>query len=176
MEHLTREQLLAVLAEARRESERDWLMILVGYWHGLRIAEVCALTPQNFNSGYLTVRRLKGSLKTVQPLVMHSDPLLDERAAIEAWTSKFSVRQRIFGIGRSMLGKLFERYCRQAGIPRHHRHFHVLKHSIAMHSIKDAGIESVRQYLGHKSISSTGQYLRVDDATASAAVQAALVR
>jgi len=117
---------------------------------------------------------LKGSLKTTQPLVSHSNPLLDEKPAIEAWLTQFSARQRIFGIQRSMLGKLFERYARQAGVPRHHRHFHVLKHSIAMHSIRNAGIEGVRQYLGHKSISSTGVYLKIDDAQASAAVQAAL--
>ena len=174
MEHLTKEQLLAVLAEAKKESTRDWLAILLGYTHGLRIAEVCALTPQNFANRFITVRRLKGSLKTTQPLVSHSNPLLDEKPAIEAWLTQFSARQRIFGIQRSMLGKLFERYARQAGVPRHHRHFHVLKHSIAMHSIRNAGIEGVRQYLGHKSISSTGVYLKIDDAQASAAVQAAL--
>jgi len=174
MEHLTKEQLLAVLAEAKKESTRDWLAILLGYTHGLRIAEVCALTPQNFANRFITVRRLKGSLKTTQPLVSRSNPLLDEKPAIEAWLTQFSARQRIFGIQRSMLGKLFERYARQAGVPRHHRHFHVLKHSIAMHSIRNAGIEGVRQYLGHKSISSTGVYLKIDDAQASAAVQAAL--
>jgi integrase len=175
MEHLTREQLIAVLSEAKKESTRDWLAILIGYMHGLRIAEVCALTPQNFTSaGFITVRRLKGSLKTTQPLVTHENELLNEQPAIAAWLTQFTTRQRIFGIQRSMLGKLFERYARLAGVPRHLRHFHVLKHSIAMHSIKKAGIEGVRQYLGHKSISSTGIYLKVDDAQASAAVQAAL--
>ena len=53
------------------------------------------------------------------------------------------------------------------------RHFHVLKHSCAMSGIPK-GIEHVRVYLGYKSISSTGIYLKVDDATASAAIQAAL--
>jgi integrase len=174
VEHLTKEQLLAVLAEAKKESTRDWLAILLGYTHGLRIAEVCALTPQNFANGYITVRRLKGSLKTTQPLVTHTNELLNERPAIETWLKQFTTRQRIFGIQRSMLGKLFERYARLAGVPKHHRHFHVLKHSIAMHAIREAGIEGVRQYLGHKSISSTGVYLKVDDAQASAAVQGAL--
>jgi hypothetical protein len=40
-----------------------------------------------------------------------------------------------------------------------------------MQTIKTAGIENVRQYLGHKSIASTGSYLRVNDEQASAAVQ-----
>jgi len=173
MEHLTKDQVLAVLAEAKKVSTRDWLPILLGYTHGLRIAEVCALTPQNFANGYVTVKRLKGSLKTTQPLVSHANPLLNERPATEEWIRGYGVRQRIFGIQRSMLGKLFERYARLAWIPKHHRHFHVLKHSIAMHGIH-TGIEHVRQYLGHKSISSTGIYLQVDDAQASQAVQSAL--
>jgi hypothetical protein len=39
-----------------------------------------------------------------------------------------------------------------------------------MQSIKTAGIENVRQHLGHSSISSTGEYLKVSDNDASAAV------
>jgi integrase len=34
-----------------------------------------------------------------------------------------------------------------------------------------AGIQVAQQHLGHKSLSSTGAYLRITDATASAAVQ-----
>jgi integrase len=174
MEHLTQEQLLDVLQIAKRFSDRDWLAILLGYNHGLRIQEVCSLTPSNFASGYLTVQRLKGSLKTTQPLIESSNPLLNERSAVEAWCGRFGARQRIFTIQRSMLGKLFEKYARLAGVPQHHRHFSVLKHSLAMHTIQQSGIENVRQYLGHKVISSTGQYLRVDDAQASAVIQRVL--
>jgi integrase len=55
-----------------------------------------------------------------------------------------------------------------AGLPKHKCHPHSLKHSCAMLAIKKIGIESVRQYLGHKSLSSTGAYLRVSDGEASA--------
>ena len=43
-----------------------------------------------------------------------------------------------------------------------------------MQTIKKAGIEMVRQRLGHKSISSTGEYLKVTDEDASAAIADAL--
>jgi site-specific recombinase XerD len=43
-----------------------------------------------------------------------------------------------------------------------------------MQTIQAAGIENVRQYLGHKSISSTGAYLKVSDSEAAAAVGLAL--
>jgi integrase len=39
-----------------------------------------------------------------------------------------------------------------------------------MMTIHDAGIENVRQWLGHKSIASTGAYLRVTDEAASRAI------
>ena len=54
-------------------------------------------------------------------------------------------------------------------------HPHSLKHSIARHSIKNGvGIEGLKTYLGHKTLSSTGMYLRIDDTEASAAIVAAL--
>ena len=37
----------------------------------------------------------------------------------------------------------------------------------------EAGIENVRQYLGHRSISSTGEYLKVSDQEASNAITSA---
>ena len=78
--------------------------------------------------------------------------------------------------GRSQFWRLVRKYAKAAGIPEHKAHPHVLKHSIAMQTIGSAGIENVRQYLGHKSISSTGAYLRVTDADASSAVTGAVGR
>jgi len=40
MQHLSKHELLALLKEARTRRERDRLMILVAFWHGLRASEV----------------------------------------------------------------------------------------------------------------------------------------
>jgi len=88
MVHLTPEELLVVLKTARSRSDRDWAMILLVYRHGLRASEVCdlKLTDADLRSGSLSIRRLKGSLYTVQPLYRHKgQPLLDEVAALRAW-------------------------------------------------------------------------------------------
>ena len=90
MNHLEKHELLAVLKVAREHSELDWLLFTFQYIHALRISEVLALTPENFDGGFVTVQRLKGSLKTVQPLVSHDEPLLNERAAIEALLKRCS--------------------------------------------------------------------------------------
>ena len=66
MFHLDRQQLEALFQVARAQSERDWLMILVVYNHGLRATEVVTLTPANLRDGFLTVKRLKGSRCTLR--------------------------------------------------------------------------------------------------------------
>jgi site-specific recombinase XerD len=173
MEHLSNEQLHAVLSHAKACRDRDWLMILVGYWHGLRASEVVGITAGSIADGHITVVRLKGSNRTCQPLVGSSDPLLDEARGLFDYTVGMHSNQKLFPISRVQFYRLFHRYALAAGIAKRNAHPHILKHSIAMQSIGSAGIENVRQYLGHKSLSSTGAYLKVDDSTASARVTAA---
>ena len=151
-------------------------MILVGFWHGLRASEVTGFRRDAVRDGHLIVQRLKGSLRTIQPLVEHPDPLLNERQALIDFCSKSTFSKPVFNVSRSQFWRLVQRYAKAAGIPEHKAHPHVLKHSIAMQTIGSAGIENVRQYLGHKSISSTGAYLRVTDADASSAVTSAVGR
>lgn len=82
--------------------------------------------------------------------------------------------QKLFPIGRKQVWRLIQKYGKQAGIAEHKLHPHALKHSIAMQTIQSAGIENVRVHLGHKSISSTGEYLKVSEADAGRAVRDAL--
>jgi len=171
---LDRDQLLKLLAAARGKRERDWLMILVAFHHGLRATEVIDIRGDDVRDGYLAVERLKGSLFTRQPLVRCDDPLLSEAEALFDFARKANGNQRLFPVTRQRFWQLLREYGEAAGLPLHLRHPHILKHSIAMQTIKKAGIEMVRQRLGHKSISSTGGYLKVTDEDASAAIADAL--
>lgn len=149
------------------------MMILVAFLHGLRASEVTGLKADNVVDGYLTVQRLKGSLKTSQQIVASDDWIFDERPLIE-FARRTPPNQTLFKIGRSQFWRIVRKYARAAGIPAHKAHPHALKHSIAMQTIHSAGVEHVRQHLGHKSLSSTGEYLRVSDDQASAAIRKAL--
>lgn len=151
-------------------------MILVAFWHGLRATEVVGFTRDAIQDGFLTIQRLKGSLKTVQPLVEHSEPLLNEKKPLTEYAFQQPFNQPVFKISRERFWQLVQKHSKAADIPAHLAHPHILKHSIAMQSIQKAGIENVRQHLGHKSISSTGAYLKVSDEQASAAVTGALKR
>jgi integrase/recombinase XerD len=174
IQSLDRSELLALLAAAKAHRERDWLMILVAFWHGLRASEVVAIAGDDVRDGHLTVQRLKGSLRTTQPLVPDPDPLFSEVPALIEYAGNQRGNQRLFPITREHFWRLVQRHGSAAGLPAHKRHPHVLKHSIAMQTIHSAGIENVRQYLGHKSMSSTGEYLKVTDEAASAAIRGAL--
>ncbi len=148
-------------------------MILTAYWHGLRASEVVGLERNAVRDGYLTVQRLKGSQRTVQPLISHPEPLLNLRDSMIEYVLYMAQNQRIFPVTRRTFARVVEMAADRAMIPRHLAHPHILKHTIAMHTIENAGIENTRQWLGHKSISSTGAYLKVSDSDAARAVSSA---
>jgi type 1 fimbriae regulatory protein FimB len=174
IQSLSREEILQLLSEARRQSTRDYLMMLIAFHHGLRCSEVIALTPAHLADGYLTVQRLKGSNKTVQPLVQHENPLLNEAVLVPEFIGGMHSTQRLFPVCRQTFWRCIQRHAKAIGLPQQKRNTRVLKHSIAMQTIKIAGIENVRQFLGHKSGASTMEYLKVSDAEASARISDAL--
>lgn len=171
MNHITKDELKALVQQV--PEPRMKLMFLVTFLHGLRISETLALTGAHIQDGYLTVRRLKGSLKTTQPFIHSDDPDLDEFHALTMLSKTTLPKERLFKITRDGAYKMMQRAGRRAGIPAHKLHPHALKHGCAMAIIK-SGIENARQYLGHKNISSTGAYVRVSDETASQAVKGML--
>lgn len=168
MNHLTREELKSLLKEVPNPRQR--LMLKVGFWHGLRVSEIINLDGSSIRDGYVSVQRLKGSMKTHQPFQVSVDPILDESQELHDLAKTAKPGERLFPMTRFGVGKLMQRAGRRAGIPRHKLFPHILKHSIAMQTIHDAGIENVRQWLGHRNISSTGAYLNVTDEAASIAI------
>ncbi len=143
---LTPEELVRLLAKARERRLRDWVMILVTYWHGLRASETIHLRVCDLADGFLTIRRGKGSEDNVHPLQEHENPLLNERAAFEEWFRERDAsgpkggRRRnvarkkaqqssqnvafladdyalLFPISRSQFWRLYRGYAKAAGLP-----------------------------------------------------------
>ena len=132
MKHLTKEQLTALLTAAKARSEKDHLMILVAYWHGLRATEVVNLTDQNLVDGFLTVQRLKGSMRTCQPLVRSADPRYDE-SPLERLTGRF------FPMSKRTFERRMKEYGKTAGIPQQFAICHILKHSCKYGCVSPVG-------------------------------------
>jgi site-specific recombinase XerD len=184
---LSPQEMLALLKAAKNRSKRDWAMILLAYRHGLRASEVCGvkLADVDLKAGSISIRRLKGSLHTIQPLYQHrGQPLLDETAALRAWLRKrpldgsdyLFTSQKGGKLGRTQFFRNFQAVAESAGLEVEKRHPHVLKHSLASHLVSgNANLALIRQALGHQSISSTMQYVGTSDGQAAEALQKALM-
>jgi integrase len=185
---LTTDETLTVLKAAREHSTRDWAMILLAYRHGLRASEICGLKMADIDlkAGSISIRRLKGSLLTVQPLYAHrGQPLLDEMSALRAWLREreqdgsdyLFTSQKGGRLHRTTFYRIFQTVAETAGVPAEKRHPHVLKHSLASHLVAgNVNLALIRQALGHRSINSTMQYVGTSDGQAAEAAQAALMR
>ncbi|SRR5712692_10852971 len=190
MSYLSPDELLKVLRVAKEHSLRDWCMVLVSYRHGLRASEICGLklTDIDRKDGSISIKRLKGSLHTTQPLYQHrGQPLLDEHKAVKAYLAErpqtggnalfVSQKGKKGGhLDRSAWNRIFKAIAEEAGMPAEKCHCHVLKHSLANHLIKgNVNLALVKQSLGHANIQSTMKYLGVTDAEASEATAKALM-
>ena len=171
---LNRDELLALLRAARAHSERNWLLILLTYWHGLRRSESVGIKARDIASGYITTRRLKGSDKTVQQLCEHVEPLLNERQAFLDYMVGKTENQLAFNFTRQHFWRLMQRYGKEAGIPKHKCHPHSLKHSIVTDVIAAAGVPAAQKRAGHKSGKSTLEYAKLSDQEADTAVREGL--
>jgi len=80
-------------------------------------------------------------------------------------------------LSRSQFFRVFQAHAEAAGLPAGKRHPHCLKHSLASHLVAgNVNLALIRQALGHRSITSTMQYVGTSDAQAAEAAQAALMR
>jgi site-specific recombinase XerD len=160
---LTPEETLALLKAARKRSTRDWAMILVAYRHGLRASEVCSirLADIDLKTGSISIRRLKGSLHTIQPLYQHrGQPLLDETSALRGWLREreqdgsdyLFTSQKGGKLGRTQFFRNFQTVAERASLPMEKQHPLVLKHSLASHLVAgNVNLALVRQALANLS-------------------------
>jgi len=126
-DYLSSEQMLHILHVARTEyGTREHAMFLLACMHGLRSSEIATLQVADVQDGRIDVRRLKDSLRTVQPLQTHANPLLDEPTVLAAWLRErgdgdgsrflFTSRQGS-AMCRRQVYRLFEAIAIRAGIP-----------------------------------------------------------
>jgi len=156
--HTELERLFTVITDLR-----DRAMFLVAYRHGLRASEVSLLrkTDIDLNRATIKIRRL-----TRRPSGVHTLQE-DERLALRRYLRSRGDSSVILFLGvrgqaitRRGLDWLIKEYGLQAKIPSNKRHFHVLKHTVAIHLLK-AGVElrDVHEWLGHTMLQSTAIYL-----------------
>jgi integrase/recombinase XerD len=185
----THEELSRLLTVALDNDYNFYVLLLVSVTHGLRVSEAINLRRKDFSTAdgliYLTVQRLKGSLKTHQKLVTSSNPLLDEQTVVSTFPAGMRPDDLLFHengekIKRFHINYLVRQYGKLADIPAHKRFPHAAKHTCGM-LMRRAGapIEVLQEALGHANINNTRIYLHVPqeevDAARSNAFAAATV-
>ena len=179
--YLSSDQMLRILQVARDEyGTREHCMFLLAAMHGLRSSEIALLKVSDIQHGQMDIRRLKKSIRTVQPLQTHTNPLLDEPTVLAAWLAErgdgdgsvflFTSRQGS-ALSRRQVYRLFEAIAIRAGIPHGLRNPHQCKHFLASMLIRrGVSLAHVQQALGHAHISSTVRYTHISQSEASAKV------
>jgi len=183
--YLNMNEMLAVLAEAKKESTRNWAVCLFAFRFGLRCQEIANLTLDSVKSGVLDIQRLKGSEHTVDEITSDPNPLLDAQAALAAWmrernrageTSIFLFVSRLgSGMTPRAIYNIFEDAAYRAGIDSARRNIHIAKHSLGV-ALRKAGVDlaTIAKTLGHKDPATTIRYYQhVDRDEVKVAVQSA---
>ena len=83
--YLTMLEMLKVLAEAKKVSNRNWCLALFAFRFGLRATELSLMSLEDVKDGHCDVRRLKGSEHTRDEITSDPNPLLDAKKALAAW-------------------------------------------------------------------------------------------
>jgi site-specific recombinase XerD len=170
MEYLTKQELRRLFQVAFDRNRNHHMAMLVGLWHGLRVSEIIHVRGTHVVDGQLSVKRLKRSKTTLQPIHADADPLFDETPLIQMAAEN---KGRLFNFSRQRMDQFIKAYGELAGLHPEKCHAHaVCKHSLAMllwdqtHSLGQ-----IQSYLGHRASSSTLCYLVEADArVAQAAV------
>lgn len=162
--YATKEQIDKLL-EAAYSDVRDYAMLTLMFWRGLRASEVGMLQMEDYNraDGRLYIRRAKGGLSAEYPLSPQ------ERKALDAWIrvrgtepGPLFVSRKGSAIRRQQIHRLVQHYGRRASWPEELCHPHTLRHSIAIYLVEQ-GIDllAIKDWLGHKAISSTTVYAQI---------------
>jgi integrase len=162
-EYLTESEMARLLEtlRANRHGQRDWLIALLIYRHGLRVSEACDLRWDDIElpRRTITVRRLKGSIDSVHYL--ERDELAGLRRLQREQGSKAGYvfqNERGQPFGRMGIGRMIERAGKAAKLP-FPVHVHMLRHSTG-YALAGKGMDTRRlqHYLGHASITNTVKY------------------
>src|SRR5215831_7594093 len=181
--YLNMNEMLNLLAEAKKVSARNWAICLFAFRFGLRSQELANLRLEDVKGGVLTAKRLKGSETTTDEITGDSSPLLDAQAALAAWmrerkdeTSCFLFVSRLgSGMTRRAIYDVFEDAAFHAGIDADRRNIHIAKHSLCV-NLRKAGtpVEVIAKTVGHKDYNTTYRfYGHVDRDEVKAAVTGA---
>jgi integrase len=162
-EHLTPDEVERMIAAARlrgRYGNRDGLLIMLAFRHGLRASELIALRWDqiDFKAGTLHVNRLKQGLSSTHPIRGPEIRLLHTWQNEQAGGTYIFTSERGGPMTRVNVHYVVTRAALAAGI-EFPVHAHMLRHATGFY-LANAGQDTraIQLYLGHKNIQHTVRY------------------
>lgn len=171
---LSEDELKAILDSIDRsnhEGRRNYLLLALMYDTSARVQEVLNLRPVDFHLGSPAFVRLlgKGRQERISPVLPKTARLVKsflKELRQDPMSSEPIFKNRM----GSTLSRFGARYVLRKYVRRAARRFptlgrskispHTLRHTKAMHLLESGvGIETIKEILGHKDISSTGVYV-----------------
>jgi len=160
--YLTEDEIEKLMKAA--PTPRDRAMILVGYTHGLRVSEMVNLrwNQINFDTGRISVKRLKGSEDGEHVLRGREIRALKALKRSQTIGSQFVfLSYQGAPLTRQAFDKMLRTAGAKAGIPDVHAH--LLRHGCG-YRLVNMGLDtlSLAAYLGHANVQNTKRYARVN--------------
>ncbi|MGL5968920.1 MAG: tyrosine-type DNA invertase [Kluyvera sp.] len=159
------EQLLAQIPKGRNHA-RNTCMLLLCYFHGLRVSELLGLKLADFDlsSRVLFVRRLKNGFSTSHPLNVRVFNAINTWLTLRSKKKVASISDYLFPspkgdmLTRQTIYLLFQRYGELAHLDIK-VHPHMLRHACGF-ELANKGMDTrlIQDYLGHRNISHTVRY------------------
>jgi type 1 fimbriae regulatory protein FimB/type 1 fimbriae regulatory protein FimE len=162
-EYLTPDEVESLIKAAKSEGRygnRDAVMILIAYRHGMRVKELCNLerTQIDMKAALLFVKRLKGSQDSTHPI--KGDELRALRSLLrDNGSSRYVfMNERDVPVSTDGFRKTLERLSKKAGLS-FKAHPHMLRHACGFKLANDGqDTRALQLYLGHKNIQHTVRY------------------
>ena len=165
-EYLTEDEVerLVKAASKHGQGDRDGLMVLMAYRHGLRVSELIGLqwAQIELDAARLRVLRLKGSANSVHPLGGREVRCLRKLQRGQPAGSRFVFVTRRGGpMTRNGFFKILAKAGKAAGLSGIHPH--LLRHGTGFRLV-NMGLDtlSLAAYLGHRNVQNTARYAKMD--------------
>jgi integrase len=162
-EHLTEREVerLTEAVKGNRQGHRDATMVLLAFWHGLRVAELVDLRWEqtDLENALLHVRRLKNGSPATHPLTGRELRALRRLQREQEPKSPFIfISERGAPFSKRGFQAMLERAGKTAGFEMK-IHPHMLRHACGFKLAND-GVDTrtIQAYLGHKAIQHTVRY------------------
>lgn len=142
---------------------RDRCMIMMCFYHGFRVSELCHLKTNDIQGSYIFVPRLKKGLSTTHPIQQaEADEInlwLNERKGwLNGDSSWLFLSRNGNPLSRQQFYDLLKKHGETAGL-KVKVHPHMLRHSCGF-ALADKGKDTrlIQDYLGHRNIQHTVLY------------------